>query len=437
MKNILSYAIISICIIWLLTQGCTSRTTTRGWEKPPPQKTSSPPSPKEEKPAILPPSQISTPSPKTYEYKDTGIAYPLRPLAAAHISLADDDAETELLFLAASRTLEYYDRLPAGWQYRIGKTLYSVGELKESILFFLQVWIDTGNPEERDRRIRGAFDIYYAPGGGEEGKVVTTGYYKPVLQGSLERTERFRYPLYGIPDDLVVIPAGKNKGRKVIGRMEKGRLVPYYSRADIDGKKCLAGKGWEIAWVDDPVELFYLHIQGSGRIILPDGREMNVGFAQSNGRAFKGASACLLEQGKIRPSQASHQKIKQYLRTHSEALPALHRNESYIFFRVVDKGPIGALGVPLTSERSIAADLSVFPRGGLAYLKTRKPVFNQDGHLQSWQPFGRFVFIQDTGSAIKGPGRLDLFCGSGDEAERIAGSLKEKSSLYFLVKKKK
>jgi len=434
MKNILSYGVVSICIILLFSYGCTLRAT-REWERPPPPKTSPPP-PKEEKPVIPPPSQVPIPPPKEYKHKDTGIVYPLRSFAAAHISFADDDAETELLFLAASRTLQYYDRLPAGWQYRIGKTLYSVEELKESILLFLQIWIDVEHPEERDRRIRDAFDIYYAPDGGEAGKVVTTGYYKPILQGSLERTERFRYPLYRVPDDLVVIPASKNKGRKVIGRMEKGRLVPYYSRADIDGKKCLAGKGWEIAWVDDPVELFYLHIQGSGRIILPDGREMSIGFAQSNGRPFKGASACLLEQGKIKPSQASHQKVKHYLRTHPDALSALHRNESYIFFRVVDKGPLGALGVTLTSERSVAADLSVFPRGGLAYLKTRKPVFNQAGHLQSWQPFSRFVFIQDTGSAIKGPGRLDLFCGSGDEAERIAGSLKEKGSVYFLVKKK-
>jgi membrane-bound lytic murein transglycosylase A len=219
--------------------------------------------------------------------------------------------------------------------------------------------------------------------------------------------------------------------------MEKGKLVPYYSRADIDGRNCLGGKGWEIAWVDDPVDLFYLHIQGSGRIIFPDGREMNVGFAQSNGRPFKGASACLLEKGKIKPSQASHQKIKHYLRTHPESLSALYRNENYIFFRVVDNGPLGALGIPLTSERSVAADLSVFPRGGLAYLQARKPVFNQAGHLQSWESFGRFVFIQDTGSAIKGPGRLDLFCGSGDEAERSAGSFREKGSVYFLVKKKK
>ena len=436
MKNSFSYLLASVFIILLLSYGCTLRTPGRGWEKPPPAKTS-PPSHKEEKPALPPLSQIPSALPKIYELKDTGVVYPLSPFTAPQLAFADDDVETELLFLAASRTLQYYDRLPGGWQYRIGKTLYSVEELKESILLFLQIWIDAGGPEERDKRIRNAFDIYYAPGGGEAEKVVITGYYEPVLQGSLEKTDRFRYPLYQVPGDMVVIPAAKNKGRKVIGRMEKGRLVPYYSRADIDGRNCLAGKGWEIVWVDDPVELFYLHIQGSGRIILPDGQEMSVGFAQSNGRVFKGASACLVEKGKIKPSQTSYQNVKQYFRIHPEALPALYRNENYIFFRVVANGPLGALGIPLTGERSIAADFSIFPRGGLAYLKARKPVFDQAGHLQSWQSFGRFVFIQDTGSAIKGSGRLDLFCGSGDGAERTAGSFREKGSVYFFVKKKK
>jgi membrane-bound lytic murein transglycosylase A len=295
--------------------------------------------------------------------------------------------------------------------------------------------MDTNKPEERARRLRDAFDIYYAGGEGE--KAVVTGAYEPVLQGSLEKTARFRYPLYRVPPDVVVIPADKNKGKKAVGRMEKGSMVPYYSRADIDGKNRLAGQGLEIAWVDDPVELFYLHVQGSGKIALPDGREMNVGFAQSNGRAFKGPSACLLETGKIKPSQATYEKVKQYFRDHPHDLPLLYRNESYIFFRVIDNGPLGALNVPLTEERSIAADPSIFPRGGLAYLKTRKPVFDKDGHFQFWQSFGRFVFIQDAGGAIKGPGRVDLFCGSGDEAERTAGSYKEKGSVYFLVKKKK
>lgn len=372
--------------------------------------------------------------------KDTGIAYPLLPVDKNEVSFIGDDLDAESLVLAVSRSLEYYDRLPSGWQYRIGDTLYSVQELKESLLLFLNICLNAASDEERDARIRETFDVYRSTGNGEAGQVVFTGYYEPVLKGSLAKTERFRYPIYRVPDDAVVVYLGKfwskYRGERLVGRVEKGELVPYPTRAEIDGKGYLDGKGLEIVWVDNPVELFYLHIQGSGKIILPDGREMRVNFAQTNGRAFKGASSCLLENGKITTSQVSHQKVKQYLQEHPEDLELLYKNESYIFFRVVEVGPVGALDVPLTGGRSLAADPSIFPRGGLAFIKLRKPVLDETGNLLSWEPFARFTLLQDTGGMIKGPGRIDLFCGSGKEAEHIAGSIKEKGTLYFLVKKK-
>ena len=430
MKRRKWFSFIVLCLLVLVTGCATAPVVRKETAKPVPPVVK----PAEKlicEPSIVPPPVV---------FRDTGIVYPLVPTNEDPVSFIGDDLDPESLALAVGRSLQYYDRLNPGLQYRIGSTLYSVQDLKDSLLLFQDICLKTASVEERDAKIREAFDIYQSSGNGEPGRIVFTGYYEPVLYGSLEKTDRFRYPIYRVPDDAVVVYLGKflnrYRGERIIGRVENGQLVPYPSRAEIDGDGCLAGKGLEIVWVDDPVELFYLHIQGSGKVILPDGREMRVNFAQTNGRAFKGASSCLLENGKITTSQTSHQKVKKYLQEHPEELELLYKNESYIFFRIVEIGPVGALDVPLTGGRSLAADPAVFPRGGLAFIKLRKPVLDEAGNLLSWEPFSRFTLLQDTGGMIKGPGRIDLFCGSGKGAENIAGSIKEKGSLYFLVKKK-
>jgi len=419
-----------VLVLLFLFSGCTPAPVIRKDTPMPPVAT-----PPQERPS----AEIPVTKPAIV-YKDTGIIYPLFRVEIGEVSFVGDDLAPESLALAVGRSLQYYDRLNPGLQYRIGETYYSVQDLKDSLLLFQAIWLNTVSDEERNLKILESFDIYRSAGNGEPGRVVFTGYYEPVLFGSLEKTDRFRYPIYRVPDDAVVVYLGKflnkYKGERVIGRVEKGQLVPYPSRAEIDGEGFLAGKGLEIVWVDDPVELFYLHIQGSGKIILPGGKEMRVNFAQTNGRAFKGASSCLLENGKITSSQVSHQKVKKYLQEHPEDLELLYKNESYIFFRVVEVGPVGALDVPLTGGRSLASDPAVFPRGGLAFIKLRKPVLDEAGNLLSWEPFSRFTLLQDTGGMIKGSGRIDLFCGSGKEAEHVAGSIKEKGTLYFLVKKK-
>jgi len=419
-----------VLVLLFLFSGCTPAPVIRKDTPVPPVATP---------PQERPPAEIPVTKPPIV-YKDTGIIYPLFRVEPGEVSFIGDDLDPESLVLAVGYSLQYYERLNPGLQYLIGETYYSVQDLKDSLLLFQDIWLNTISDEERNLKILESFDIYRSAGNGEPGKIVFTGYYEPVLHGSLEKTDRFRYPIYRVPDDAVVVYLGKflnkYKGERVIGRVEKGQLVPYPSRAEIDGDGVLAGKGLEIVWVDDPVELFYLHIQGSGKISLPDGKEMRVNFAQTNGRAFKGASSCLLENGKITSSQVSHQKVKHYLQAHPEDLELLYKNESYIFFRVVEVGPVGALDVPLTGGRSLAADPAVFPRGGLAFINLRKPVLDEMGNLLSWEPFSRFTLLQDTGGMIKGPGRIDLFCGSGKEAEHIAGSIKEKGMLYFLVKKK-
>jgi membrane-bound lytic murein transglycosylase A len=260
------------------------------------------------------------------------------------------------------------------------------------------------------------------------------------LKGSLEKTDEYRYPIYKTPDDIVVANLGKfsekYKNEKIIGRLKSGELVPYFNRADIEEVGVLKGRNLELIWVNDPVDLFFMHIQGSGEIKLTDGRFVQVSYAQKNGRPNRMAGY-LLDKGKLSKSEMTHQSIKKYLREHPEELSDIFNyNESYVFFRIVENGPIGALGLTLTSGRSIATDLDLFPRGALAFIRLRKPIFEKDGNIKSWETFSRFVLNQDTGGVIKGPGRVDLFCGTGSAAEMLAGSLKETGELYFLVKKK-
>lgn len=352
-----------------------------------------------------------------------------------------DDLNDDLLATAIESSLQYYRKLPAGTGFRVGDRLYSLEEMKDSLRAFLEIIRSSDPAELRDRKIRDTFDLYQAAGGDGRGTVLFTGYFEPVMEGSRERTERFRYPLYGVPEETVVVNLGKFKDKykheRIVGRVQNGELVPYYSRGEIDGAGVLSGRNLEIVWVDDPVELFFLHIQGSGTINLPDGSSLQVSYGRDNGRPYRSVANYLLKGGKLSAQETFHQTIKKYLKEHPEELAdALHHNESYVFFRIVGRGPVGSLGFPVISGRSIATDPAVFPKGALAFITARKPVFDAEGNIMRWMPFSRFVLSQDAGGVIKGPGRVDLFCGTGDAAELLAGSLKEKGELFYLVKKR-
>ena len=351
----------------------------------------------------------------------------------------DDDLDQASLELAMERSLQYYDRSTT-FLYRYGDKQYTARELKESLLAFRDIIRSPDADELKRKKIRETFDVYRATGFDKNGTVLFTGYYEPVLEGSLERTEMYRYPIYKTPDDTVVVNLGKFRKKfgneRIVGRLQNGEVMPHYTRAEIDGEGALKDRNLEIVWVDDPVDLFSLHIQGSGKIRLPDGRFIHVGYAQSNGHPFRGVGGFLLSEGRISKGEVSYQSIKRYLREHPEELSDnLYYNESYVFFRIVENGPLGALGFLITPGRTIATDPEVFPRGALAFIRARKPVLN-NGNIGGWMPFSRFVLSQDAGGMIKGPGRVDLYCGTGDEAEILAGSLREKGELYFLVKKR-
>jgi len=352
-----------------------------------------------------------------------------------------DDLDRDSLIAASDKSLRYYDGIKANTTYLFGERKVTVQELKESLRAFRDIIGSKDSETIKWRKILAAFDVYKSTGHDNNGTVLFTGYFESSLEGSLKKTEHYKYPIYKTPDDILVVNLGKfNKkyhNEKIVGRLKNGEVIPYFTRADIEEAGSLRGKNLELVWVNDPVDLFFMHIQGSGKIRLPDGRFIQVSYAQKNGRPYRSIGRYLIDKDKLSDTEMTHQTLKKYLREHhEERSDILNHNESYIFFRVVENGPIGALGFTLTAGRSIATDLDLFPKGGLAIIRLRKPVVDERGSIKTWESFSRFVLNQDTGGVIKGPGRVDLFCGSGSNAEMVAGSLKEKGELYFLVKKK-
>jgi len=272
-----------------------------------------------------------------------------------------------------------------------------------------------------------------APDGQEAGLV--TGYYEPLLNGSRVRSELNRYPLYAPPDDLLTIDLSELypelKDKRLRGRVDGRRVVPYWPRVDIEaGRAPLEGKA--LVFVDDPIEAFFLQIQGSGRVQLVEGGVMRLGYADQNGQPFRSVAGVLINRGELSPDGASMQAIKQWARQHSDALPELlDENPSYVFFRELTPdstaaidGPIGALGVPLEAGRAIAIDPRSIPLGAPVYLATTWPL--------STRPLQRLVLAQDTGGAIRGPLRVDFFWGFGEEAAREAGRMKQAARLWLL-----
>jgi membrane-bound lytic murein transglycosylase A len=361
------------------------------------------------------------------------------PMPEVDQRLRIDDLDLSSLEKAIDRSLQYYSRARNA-SFRFGDREIPVSELRASLAAFREIIRSADTDEAKLRRISEGFEFLRSPGQDGRGAVIFTGYYVPVLEGSRFRTDRYRYPLYRKPDDLVVVNPGKrnsgNAGELLIGRMERGELVPYYTRDEIDRQGVLAGRRLEFVWVDDPIALYSLHVQGSGKIRLTDGCVIMVSYAQSNGRPFRSLSRALIDAGKMSAQEVSYPRVQQYLRDNPGELRDLFSyNDRYIFFREVERKPLGSLEVPVTSGRTIATDPDVYPKGALAFIRTRKPVFDASGQIIRWVPFSRFVLNQDMGAAIKGPGRADLFCGEGPEAERLAGSFSERGEIYILLRK--
>lgn len=257
-----------------------------------------------------------------------------------------------------------------------------------------------------------------------------TGYYEAEIEASRTRGNGYGVPLHAPPSDLVTADLDafdpELGGEKLVGRVTEGTFRPYHSRAEIE-EGALQGKADVLLWGTDPVDVFFLHIQGSGVATLPDGRRQRVGFAASNGRPFYAIGRALIEEGVVSRDEASMQSIRQWLQENPDrAQELMQRNKRYIFFREIDAdGPIGAQGVPLTAGRSLAVDRDVLPLGIPLWLETRWP--------NSQAPLSRLMVAQDTGSAITGAVRGDFFWGSGEEAFERAGRMKEPGRYWILL----
>jgi len=267
-----------------------------------------------------------------------------------------------------------------------------------------------------------------------DGAAFATGYFEPEIAGARQRLPGYEVPVYRLPPDLVRgwpadIPEAERTGRAPLGRYdETGTFVPYYERAEIEDG-ALANKGLEIAWALDPIEMFFLQIQGSGRLRAPDGTIMRIGYAGQNGREYVGVGSIMRERGLLgdQPGQypGSMQGIVQYLRDHpAEGRALMRENKSWVFFReLVGDGPLGALGVPVRAESSVAADPAYTPLGAPVWLSVDRPEAN-----------GLWI-AQDTGGAIKGPNRYDTFWGAGARAQTIAGGMSARGRAYVLLPK--
>jgi membrane-bound lytic murein transglycosylase A len=262
-----------------------------------------------------------------------------------------------------------------------------------------------------------------------------TGYYEPTLRGSRRRGGRFTVPLYLRPPELVTVDLGRFRpelaGRRIAGRVEGGSLRPYADRAAIDAG-ALAGRGLELLWVDDPIDAFFLHIQGSGRIELAEGGALRVGYAAGNGHVYFAIGRELVDRGALAQEEVSMQAIRRWLRDHpAEAGAVMARNPSFVFFRRLDgEGPVGAQAVVLTPGRSLAVDGAFLPLGAPAWVETLAP------HPDPAQPdvrLRRLMVIQDAGGGLQGPVRGDLFWGAGEEAAEIAGRMRHPGRLWLLL----
>lgn len=341
-----------------------------------------------------------------------------------------DDSDVSSLLECVRRSLDQLDRLPADRSYQTGGERVTVADLQRTLSTFQDAVLAAPRPIDWNALLGGRFRVVRgAPASG----FLFTGYFEPELAASRERSERFRHPIYRVPDDLVQIDLSAYcpscGATSAIGRIKDHGLVPYYSRAEIDGDGVLDGQEAELAWLEDPIEVYFLHVQGSGLLHFSDGTRMQVSFAGSNGRDYRSIGKLLVEQGKVPLESASLQTLRQYLRDHPQEREAiLFANERYVFFRPVPVGPIGSLGVPLTPGRSIAVDPGAYPLGSLAFIHTERP-----GESNARVPLSRFVCAQDAGAAITGPGRVDVFWGEGADAERVAGPMRSPGVMYMLL----
>jgi len=367
------------------------------------------------------------------------------PATLADLKGFADDLDRASLEKAIMNQLQAMFEQEPSTPVRLGAFTLTRGRLVETLEVFLAILQQDLPFEEFNKKISEEFVLYrVGKGKGKNKKMLFTGYYRPVIQASPIRTPLYRYPLYKMHEPGLeqvkyksgIQLVGTHAGIKQIRKSHQEKEWRRFTRKEIDDEGVLRGLGLEVAWLKDNIERFFLHIQGSGILEFPDGSRQGVSYQGSNQYSYTGIGKLMIQDGVIDISEGSMQGIKKYFIDNPQDISKyLYQNKRYIFFTLSDNGPRGSGGGELVGGRSIATDKSIYPAGGLAFIRVKQPVLDENNEIVRWQPISRFVVDQDTGSAIRGPGRADLFFGTGQKAGAKAGHYYERGEVYYLIKR--
>jgi len=371
-------------------------------------------------------------------------------LRKVHISKElQDDLPLEPFISAVEQQIKFLRNKPKSTSYSFGKKSLTKKQYLKGLNHLISLYKNSTNKSAFLTAVKKDFDFYEVYGKDRWSEIFLTSYFEPVIEGSYKKTKKHSQALYRSPKDLIYIDFGAfgiesrekkfpKKGRLLKKKTAAGNspLIPYYTRKQIDGNGALLKRGLEICWVD-PIDAFFLQIQGSGKIVFPGKKELRLGYANQNGHPYVSIGKHLTDV--IPKEEITLQSIEKHLRSlnHENLSEVLYKNPSYVFFKKINSKPITYLGTPVLSGRTIATDEHFFNKGGLGLLLFEKPVFDsiETQKVSRWVATMRLVLDQDIGGAIKGPGRVDLFWGTGDLAKKNAGVLKGKGNLYYLVPK--
>jgi len=338
----------------------------------------------------------------------------LRPVAEHEMPALLDAGDSASLREAIGQSLVWLERRPPTSTFVVGPRTITVREQVRALGRLLQFLADDPTPDALEALVLEEFDVLRSVGR-DDGTMLVTGYHEPIIDAALQPSAEYRVP-------ILAAPAGLLARRS------------YPTRAGIESGG-MAGRTRPLAWARNPIDVFFMEVEGSGTLRLTDGSEVRVGYAGTNGRPYRSIGRLLIDEGHIEREAMSMRALREWLMAHPDQLSrVLRHNESYVFFGRRAGPPVGSLGVPLTPGRSIATDPRVFPPGALAYLLTARPRFAGDGEI-SWSPVSRFVLSQDVGGMIRGPGRVDVFWGRGPDADLAASEMKQPGDLYVLVPK--
>jgi membrane-bound lytic murein transglycosylase A len=322
-------------------------------------------------------------------------------------------SDTDRLKEAITNSLNYMGKPSSKKFYPYGDITYeqalrSLRELENLVTLGL-------SPQQMNAVLRERFDTYISVGCDDQGTVLFTGYYTPILDGSSMRTDRFKYPLYKPPADLLKDPDGTILGR----RGPDGQIQQYLSREDIQKSKTLAGN--ELVWLSDPFEVYIAHVQGSAKIRMPSGQIETVGYAANNGWPYQGIVQKMIADGKLSDKQINLKAMIDYFKAHPDEVDMyVNKNPRFVFFRSEKGDPRGSLNEPVTPFRTIATDKTIYPRAMFTFVS-----------VDLDRPVG-FALDQDTGGAIRAAGRCDVYMGVGDHAGELAGGTYREGRLYYL-----